>query len=201
MMQRKLMPRAGRALSVLLLASAGLEQGMPQVPQKEAKRFSAGHELQGPKTEPASNTPAIPVDEIIRQFAAKEAEFKKARDNYTYTQLVRIQEYDLDGRREGNSTGPASDFHSRGQRYERITWEPPSTLRRVSLSREDLEDLSSIQPFVLTSDDLGKYILDTRDASAWTKSGPTSFACGPADRAGSTLLEGRFGWTTRTCKS
>ncbi len=161
MMQRKLMPRAGRALSVLLLASAGLEQGMPQVPQKEAKRFSAGHELQGPKTEPASNTPAIPVDEIIRQFAAKEAEFKKARDNYTYTQLVRIQEYDLDGRRGGEFHRTSEViFTPEGKRYERITWEPPSTLRRVSLSREDLEDLSSIQPFVLTSDDLGKYILD-----------------------------------------
>src|SRR3989441_11557371 len=111
MMQRKLMPRAGRALSVLLLASAGLEQGMPQVPQKEAKQFSAGHELQGSKTEPPSNAPAIPVDEIIRQFAAKEAEFKKARDNYTYTQLVRIQEYDLDGRRGG-------EFHRTSERSE-----------------------------------------------------------------------------------
>src|SRR2546425_11287769 len=153
MMQRKLMPRAGRALSVLLLASAGLEQGMPQVPQKEAKRFSAGHELQGPKTEPASNTPAIPVDEIIRQFAAKEAEFKKARDNYTYTQLVRIQEYDLDGQRGGEFHRTSEVvFTPEGKRYQRHTWGPPSTPRRVSLPRQALDVLSSIQPLCLPSE-------------------------------------------------
>ncbi len=156
--------RVAGLLAVFLLAAAvtsGLEQRMPQVPQKEAEQLSPGHELQGSKTEPASNTPAIPVDEIIRQFAAKEAEFKKARDNYTYTQVVRIQEYDLDGRRGGEFQRTSEViFTPEGKRYERIIWEPPSSLRRVSLSREDLEDLSNIQPFVLTSDDLGKYILD-----------------------------------------
>lgn len=155
------MPRARRALSVLLLASAALAQGAPQVPQKEAKQSSPGRELQGGKAEPASKTPTIPADEIIRRFAAKEAEFKEARDNYTYTQSVRVQEYGVNDR-------PGGEFHRtseviftpEGKRYERITWEPPSTLQNVSLTREDLEDLSNIQPFVLTSDDLGKYVLD-----------------------------------------
>ncbi len=30
-------------------------------------------------------------EEIIRRFAAKEAEFARARENYTYRQTVRIQ--------------------------------------------------------------------------------------------------------------
>src|SRR3989442_5068142 len=104
------------------------------VPKREARRLGAGYELQGPKTKAASNTPAIPVDEIIRQFAAKEAEFKKARDNYTYTQLVRIQEYDLDGRRGGEFHRTSEViFTPEGKRYERITWAAPSTLGRVWL--------------------------------------------------------------------
>ena len=36
-------------------------------------------------------------DEIIRKFAAKEAEFRKARENYTYRQSVKMEELDADG--------------------------------------------------------------------------------------------------------
>ncbi len=41
-------------------------------------------------------------------------------------------------------------------------YEPPATLKMVSLSREDIEDLENIQPFVLTTEDLPKYTLDYR---------------------------------------
>ena len=37
------------------------------------------------------------IDDIIQKFAAKEAEFQQARDNYTYTQTSRIQELDEGG--------------------------------------------------------------------------------------------------------
>jgi len=43
--------------------------------------------------------PPIPIDEIIRRFAAREAEFKTERDNFTYTQTFIIQT--LDGRPSG----------------------------------------------------------------------------------------------------
>ena len=33
-------------------------------------------------------------DEIIRKFAAKEAEFRKAREKYTYRQVVKMEELD-----------------------------------------------------------------------------------------------------------
>ena len=36
------------------------------------------------------------IDEIIQKFAAKEAEFAKARESYTYRQTARV--LDLDGR-------------------------------------------------------------------------------------------------------
>src|SRR5437899_12176865 len=56
------------------------------------------------------------------------------RTNYTYTQLVRIQEYDLDGRRGGEFHRTSEViFTPEGKRYERITWEPPSSRHRVSL--------------------------------------------------------------------
>ena len=41
-------------------------------------------------------TPAQ-IDEIISKFAAKEAEFQRARGNYTYRQTARVQELDDNG--------------------------------------------------------------------------------------------------------
>ena len=39
----------------------------------------------------AAETKDMPPEEIIKKFAAKEAEFAKARENYTYRQSLKIQ--------------------------------------------------------------------------------------------------------------
>ncbi len=107
--------------------------------------------------------PPLPVEEIIRRFAAKETEFKKARDNYTYKQSVEVREFDTYGNPGGEFRRTSEIiFTPGGERFERITYEPPATLKMVSLSREDIEDLENIQPFVLTTEDLPKYTLDYR---------------------------------------
>jgi hypothetical protein len=48
-------------------------------------------------------------------------------------------------------------FTPEGKRYEHDTYAPPSTLQQISLTAEDKKDLESIQPFVLTTEDLPKY--------------------------------------------
>ena len=107
--------------------------------------------------------PPLPVEEIIRRFAAKETEFKKARDNYAYKQSVHVREFDAFGHAGGEFRRTSEIiFSPGGKRYERATYEPPSTLKMVSLSREDIEDLENIQPFVLTTEDLPKYRLEYR---------------------------------------
>ncbi len=95
----------------------------------------------------------MPVDEIIRRFAQHESDFKEARGNYTYTQEVLVQEGD------GGQYQLTSEivFTPQGRRYENITFAPPSTLQQISLSPEDMKDLESIQPFVLTAEELPKY--------------------------------------------
>src|SRR5690349_741076 len=42
--------------------------------------------------------PAIPVEQIIQKFTQHEEEFRKERDNYTYTQVFVFQTIDEDGR-------------------------------------------------------------------------------------------------------
>ncbi|HML16430.1 MAG TPA: hypothetical protein VK419_05370 [Bryobacteraceae bacterium] len=98
------------------------------------------------------------IDDIIAKFAAHEADFSKARDNYTYRQTARIQELDD----AGGTTGKwemVSDiiFNSDGQRTEHVVRSPVPSLHNILLTPEDMEDLRSVQPFVLTTSEVPNY--------------------------------------------
>jgi hypothetical protein len=100
----------------------------------------------------------LPPDEVIQKFAAKEAEFRKARESYTYKQSVKLEELDASGNVEGKWE-IVSDiiFGPNKQRVEKVTYAPLITLKHISLSPQDEQDLRSVQPFVLTTEDIGKY--------------------------------------------
>ena len=98
------------------------------------------------------------INGIIQKFAAKEAEFAKARENYTYRQSVKFLELD----QSGNTAGKweiVSDivFTSEGKRTERVVRAPVVTLKNILLEPEDEQDLRNVQPFVLTTTELPKY--------------------------------------------
>jgi outer membrane lipoprotein-sorting protein len=100
----------------------------------------------------------LPTDEVIQKFAAKEAAFRKAREDYTYRQSVKVEE--LDG--SGNVQGKWEEvqdvtFGPNKQREEKVTYAPMNTLHNILLTPQDLQDLRSVQPFVLTTDEIGKY--------------------------------------------
>lgn len=100
------------------------------------------------------------IDEIIRKFAENETAFALARENYTYRQTARIQELDSGG----NVTGRwemVSDivFDTGGRRTERVVRAPIPTLKFLTLTPEDMEDLRNVQPFVLTTKNLPDYLI------------------------------------------
>jgi hypothetical protein len=102
----------------------------------------------------------LPIDEVIRRFAEKEKEFKKARDNYTFRQEVKVQELSDTDRVLGEyQTVTDITFDEKGKRTEKILKAPPSTLKRIGITKEDLQIIESIQPFVLTTDDISLYNL------------------------------------------
>ena len=102
--------------------------------------------------------PTMPIDEIVQKFAAREAEFKTERDNFTYTQTFTIQTLDTSGRPDGEYTMTSEIvFTPSGKRFERVTNAPAPTLERISLTQQDLDDLEHVQPFVLTTTELPKY--------------------------------------------
>ncbi len=130
------------------------ESRPPETPATQASTPAAQRTSSGI----SNRAPSIPVEEIIQRFAEREAEFKRERENYTYTQSYVVQTLDARGRPDGEYRMTSEIvFTPEGKRYEKIVDAPPPTLERVSLSREDLDDLEHVQPFVLTSEELPKY--------------------------------------------
>lgn len=130
-------------------------------PAKAPQETAAPGPAAAPKVDSSNishEPPAIPVEQIIQKFGDRELEFKRERDNYTYTQTFVIQTLDEDGRPDGEHR-MTSDilFTPEGKRYEKVTSAPPPTLQRISLSQQDLDDLEHVQPFVLTTNELPKY--------------------------------------------
>ena len=134
--------------------------GMAAPPSEPKPAAAAPTPDAAPKRAPAvvsKEPPSIPIDEIIRRFAAREAEFKTERDNFTYTQTFIIQT--LDGGRVDGEYRETTEvvFTPEGKRYEKTINAPPPTLERITLSQQDKDDLEHLQPFVLTTKELPKY--------------------------------------------
>ncbi len=101
----------------------------------------------------------LPPSEVIQKFAAKEAEFRKARENYTYRQSVKMEELDPSGSSVQGKWEEVDDitFGPNKKREENVIYAPMVTLRNLTLTPQDLQDLRNVQPFVLTTDELPKY--------------------------------------------
>jgi hypothetical protein len=171
-------PRRGAVLAMLAFVAVvspalllAQDQGPMQGPPPQEEPVQRPREASGPLqpvTPPpgthhyssgiSKTPPSIPVDQIIQKFAEREAEFKEERGNFTYSQDFTVQEIDDNGRPSGEFT-MASDvtFTPSGKRFETVTYAPPSTLQRISLSEQDLDDLKNVQPFVLTTEEMPKY--------------------------------------------
>ncbi len=159
---------------VLLCASATFaRQGMDVKPAQSATpQSAAGSSTLGP--------PTIPIEEIIQKFAAREAEFKTERDNFTYTQTFSIATLDSSGRPDGEYKMTSEIvFTPQGKRYEKVTYAPTPTLERISLSQQDLDDLEHVQPFVLTTSELPKYNIKYVDHIPLDELGTYIFDVGP----------------------
>jgi hypothetical protein len=126
--------------ATLLLAGAGLAQ-------------------EGPLNtdEPLGITP----QQIIDKFAAKEKEFKAARDLYTFRQDVKVQT--LDGHTVKGEYHETFDvtYDDQRRRLEQVVFAPQSTLDQdengIQMSPEDLQDIRHLLPFVLTSEEIPEY--------------------------------------------
>jgi hypothetical protein len=99
----------------------------------------------------------ITEQEIIQKFAAKEKDFKIARESYAYRQSLTVQT--LDGETVNGEFREVEDvmFDDKGKRTEHVVFAPASTLQGLIMTKEDFDDIRTRMPFVLTSDEIPEY--------------------------------------------
>lgn len=168
--------RIGNGMFALLGATVLLAAFPPAQAQAPA---GPDRNLEKVKIDPNGAPPPVPIEEIIRQFAAKESEFRVARGEYTYTQTVLVEDLGSYGDKVGEYRVTSEVvFTPEGKRYEKITHAPPSTLS-IGMTPEDEKDLVNIFPFVLSTEELSKYNLEYLGRQAVDQIGTYVFSIRP----------------------
>ena len=100
----------------------------------------------------------MPAEQIIQKFADREVELKKVLGSYTWTQYFLLQTLDVEDVPDGEYEIQSDIlFTPDGKRFEKVTYAPANTLKKIQLTQQDLDDLKKIEPFAFTGDELAKY--------------------------------------------
>jgi TonB family protein len=100
--------------------------------------------------------PPAEVNRIIQSFTAKEAEFRRALNSYSFTRDALMQKIGMGGQVTGEYHRVSTfTFDDQGNRYEKISFFPMSSMPEVTT--EDIEDLGGIEPFALEPSKASKY--------------------------------------------
>lgn len=118
--------------------------------------ISSGLSIQAGSSDPTEINP----DEIIRQFAQKESQFREVWSHYTYTERIRFQVIDRNGDpQEQRDMTIDVYFTNDGQRKTRVVSDEGEIVS-VQVTEQDLTDATGMDPFVLTTEELPKYKID-----------------------------------------
>ena len=97
--------------------------------------------------------------ELIQKFTAQETKVRDARSRYTYTQDVLVQTLDEKSANGQWHQVAKISYDDKGKRIENVTFSEQSTLRDIQISAEDLDDIRTFMPWILTADELPQYKL------------------------------------------
>ena len=137
-------------VSVLAAAVLGVASS-PVWAQTPASSASA------PSTINRSGAP-VDVDRIIRAIASKEAEFRKALNQYSFKRDAVIQTIAFGGQISGEYHRISRFvFDDSGNRFEKILRFPIPTIQEIQITPEDLEDLGGVAAFALEVSKINDY--------------------------------------------
>lgn len=103
--------------------------------------------------------PSVPPEQIIKDFAAKETEYRDALSHYTYRRTAKVETIDDDTNKPDGEWYEVDDviFTPDGHRTEKTVYAPESTLQRVIMTPSDMQDIQHGYQFVLTTADIPEY--------------------------------------------
>jgi hypothetical protein len=100
-------------------------------------------------------TPAE-VDRIVRSFTAKEAEFRRALNEYSFKRDALLQSLGMGGQVTGEYHRVSTfTFDDSGTRFEKIDYFPMPSF--ASVTQEDIDDLGGVSPFALEPSKIDRY--------------------------------------------
>jgi hypothetical protein len=107
---------------------------------------------------PLVNDPpkGVSIPNVIQSFAAKEKEFKQAREQYTYTQDVTVTASCQGGQPGVYHLIVEAMLDDKGNRSDRVN-AVDSTLQCIAVTKEDLESFRNQSLILLTTDELQDY--------------------------------------------
>ncbi len=134
-------------LAALCLSGPGIWSVFAQQTTADAK---------SPTLSGSSNLTPAQIDEIIRKFADKETQFRRALNSYAFKRDALIQTIGMGGQVTGEYHRVSSfTFDDQGNRFEKINYFPMPSFPGVT--QEDLEDLGGVNPFALEAAKISQY--------------------------------------------
>jgi hypothetical protein len=104
----------------------------------------------------SADLPQAEVDRIINTFTAKESQFRKALNEYSFKRDAILQSVGMGGQVTGEYHRVSYfTFDDSGNRFEKISYFPMPSFGAVT--QEDLNDLGGIQPFALEPAKIPQY--------------------------------------------
>jgi len=90
------------------------------------------------------------IDRIVKKFSENEFNFRQALSIYAFNRDAKVQTIGLGGQVTGTFIRNSfMTFNQDGTRFERIIFAPISTLKGISVTPEDIENLSGVNPFAI----------------------------------------------------
>ena len=111
-------------------------------------------------TQPMEPPPALAPGEIIKEFAAKEEKFLRARVQYGYKKTIKLTEFGPDGQPSGEyQLTVQMVLDSDGRPYEKLVDQKQSTLHALTLTPDNVKMIGHLPAYPLIPQQLAKYDL------------------------------------------
>lgn len=138
------------ACQAILIAILGLVLNSAQA-QTDCAEGSSPLDMAPPKS--------MTVQQLIQKFLAGEDKVQSARSHYHFTEDVMVKT--LDGNTANGQFHQISNvsYDEHGKRLETVAFAEQSTLRDISLSAEDMNDIHVFMQWILTSEQAAQYDL------------------------------------------
>ena len=100
---------------------------------------------------------------IVESFIQTETRLREALTQHTFKRDVVLQTIGREGQVTGEYVRNSEFvFDDHGNRIERVTYHPPSTIREMRITKEDIQDLAGAQLLGIDIVESGKYLFDYR---------------------------------------